>query len=126
MSAARVLIVDDDPAVRAIMAALIKRDGTTVDIAQDGEQAIAMLRGERYDAVVLDLLMPRIDGLGVIAFMKNERVDTPVIVLSAVSDDQALDPAIVRVVMHKPFEPRELRRVVSAVTGMRVTAANAS
>ena len=126
MRSARVLIVDDDPAVRAIMAALIKRDGTTVDIAEDGEQAIALLRGERYDAVVLDLLMPRIDGLGVIAFMKNERIDTPVIVLSAVSDDQALDPAIVRVVMHKPLEPRELRRVVSAVTSMRVSATTAS
>jgi DNA-binding response OmpR family regulator len=115
MGAARILIVDDDPAVRQIIAALLKRDGVTADIAENGEEAIAMLRKETYDTVVLDLLMPRVDGRGVIAFMKEEGIATPVIVLSAVSDDHDLDPEIVRVAMQKPLDPRELRLVVAAV-----------
>ena len=115
MDAARILIVDDDPAVRQIIAALLKRDGMSADIAVDGEAAIAMLRKEKYDAVVLDLMMPRVDGRGVIAFMKGENVNTPVIVLSAVTDDHELDPEIVRVAMQKPLDPRELRMVVAAV-----------
>ena len=113
----RVLIVDDDPAVRQIVAALLKRDGTEVDIAEDGELAIAALRRQTYAVVLLDLLMPRVDGIGVISFMKEQGIETPVIVLSAVTDDHAwdLDPQLVRVAMQKPLDPRELRKVVSAV-----------
>lgn len=113
----RVLIVDDDPAIRQIVAALLARDGTDSEIAEDGSAAITLLRRERYDAVLLDLLMPRVDGLGVIAFMKENGIDTPVIVISAVTDDQVehLDPQLVRVAMQKPLEPRELRRVVEAI-----------
>jgi DNA-binding response OmpR family regulator len=115
--AARVLIVDDDPAIRQILSALLKRDGTECDIAEDGEQAIAKLQQNRYDVVLLDLLMPRVDGVGVIAYMKESSIITPVVVISAVMDDRVdtLDPQLVRVAMQKPLEPRELRRVVEAI-----------
>lgn len=114
---AKVLIVDDDPAIRQILAALLARDGTACEIAEDGEAAISLLRQQRYDVVLLDLLMPRVDGLGVIAFMKENNIESPVVVISAVTDDQVehLDPQLVRVAMQKPLEPRELRRVVEAI-----------
>lgn len=115
--AAQVLIVDDDPAIRQILSALLRRDGTECEIAEDGEAAIAHLRQHRYDVVLLDLLMPRVDGLGVLAFMKENDIVTPVVVLSAVTDDRVelLDPNLVRIAMQKPLEPRELRRVVDAI-----------
>jgi DNA-binding response OmpR family regulator len=111
----RVLIVEDDPAVRQIVRVLLERDGVEVDIAEDGERATAMLRARPYAAVLLDLLMPRLDGRGVIAFMKEQSLETPVVVVTAVSDSGDLDPDLVRVVMQKPFEARELRKIVSAV-----------
>jgi DNA-binding response OmpR family regulator len=115
--AARVLIVDDDPAIRQILSALLKRDGTECDIAEDGEDAISHLQQQTYDVVLLDLLMPRVDGVGVIAYMKENSITTPVVVISAVMDDRVdtLDPQLVRVAMQKPLEPRELRRVVEAI-----------
>jgi DNA-binding response OmpR family regulator len=113
----RVLIVDDDPAVRQILAALLHRGGVLADVAPDGEAATAMLRERNYRVVLLDLLMPRLDGQGVLAFMKENGITTPVIVLSAVSDERGtdLDPQLVRVTMQKPLDPRELRTVVNAI-----------
>ena len=117
MTDRRVLIVDDDPAIRQIVRALLERDGVAADIAEDGERATTMLRDHEYAAVVLDLLMPRLDGRGVIAFMNEHNIETPVIVLSAIGDEEAgeLDPRLVRVVLQKPFEARDLRKVVTAV-----------
>jgi len=111
----RVLIVEDDPAVRQIVRVLLERDGVEVDIAEDGERATSMLGERKYSAVLLDLLMPRLDGHGVIAFMKERGMEIPVVVVTAISDSADLDPGLVRVVMQKPFEARELRKVVNAV-----------
>ncbi|HYO77729.1 MAG TPA: response regulator [Thermoanaerobaculia bacterium] len=111
----RVLIVEDDPAVRQIVRVLLERDGIVADIAEDGEHATALLREHKYAAVLLDLLMPRLDGHGVLSFMKEQSLETPVVVVTAVSDSADLDPDLVRVVMQKPFEARELRKVVNAV-----------
>ena len=113
----RVLIVEDDPAVRQIVRVLLERDGVEVDIAEDGERATALLRERTYAAVLLDLLMPRLDGRGVISFMRERGLATPVVVVTAVADSD-LDPQIVRVVLQKPCEARELRKVVSAVLEM--------
>jgi DNA-binding response OmpR family regulator len=112
----RVLIVDDDPAVREIVAAILQREGIDSDVASDGEQAIRLLSsGSSYAAVVLDLLMPRIDGAGVMAFIRDHGIAAPVIVMSAVSGDAVLDPTIVRVAMQKPIQLADLRDVVRAV-----------
>ena len=117
MSSRRVLVVDDDPAIRQIIAVLLQRDGVDVDIAEDGERANAMLAKTEYAAVLLDLVMPRLDGHGVIEFMKARGLTTPIVVISAVTDEHAfeLDPQLVRVAMQKPIEPRELRTVVKAI-----------
>ena len=117
MSARRVLVVDDDPAIREIIAVLLRRDGVDVDIAEDGERANAMLEKNEYAAVVLDLIMPRLDGHGVIEFMKSRGMTTPIVVVSAVTDGRIddLDPQLVRVRLKKPVEPRELKAVVTAI-----------
>jgi DNA-binding response OmpR family regulator len=116
MSSRRVLVVDDDPAIRQIIAVLLQRDGVDVEIAEDGSRANALLAENEYAVVLLDLMMPRVDGYGVIEFMKARGITTPIVVISAVSDERDdLDPQLVRVAMQKPIEPRELRTVVKAI-----------
>jgi len=111
-----VLIVDDDPAVREIVSAILHREAVTCDVANDGEQAVDLLRRETYVAVLLDLLMPRLDGEAVIRFMKERGITTPVVVMSAVADgSQDLDPSIVTIQMQKPIELGDLRAVVRAI-----------
>ena len=99
------LIVDDDPAVRDILSAILRREGWTAESAIDGDDAIAMLKVKTYSIVVLDLRMPRIDGVGVIEFMKHQEIATPVIVVAAAPEDVTLDPRIVR--MAEGSEPPE-------------------
>jgi DNA-binding response OmpR family regulator len=112
----RSLIVDDDPSVRDILCAILRRDGWEADCASDGDEAIELLKQKTHDVVVLDLLMPGIDGEGVLQFMKERGLTTPVIVVSAVAHDRNLDPQIVRVVLQKPIEIRDLRAVLRAIS----------
>ncbi len=84
--AERVLIVDDDPVQRRLLQSMIARSGYDVVIAEGGDAAAAMLTGAgagEFDAVVLDLVMPDLDGLGVLARMREAGLTTPVIVQTA-------------------------------------------
>lgn len=111
------LIVDDDPGVRDVLTAILKRDGWRVDAVADGEQALNCLDRTSYAVVVLDLMMPRISGQEVIAEIRKRKIDTRVIVISAVSsaEGSTLDPSIVTVSMQKPIELGDLRAVVRAI-----------
>jgi DNA-binding NtrC family response regulator len=82
--AARILIVDDDPVQRRLLDNMVRKFGHEPVIAESGEQAAAMLAtGERIDCVVLDLVMPDLDGLGVLARMREAGSTVPVIVQTA-------------------------------------------
>jgi DNA-binding NtrC family response regulator len=80
----RVLIVDDDPVQRRLLENMVTRAGHDAVIAEGGDAAVALLTGaDRFDAVVLDLVMPDLDGLGVLAKMREASLTTPVIVQTA-------------------------------------------
>src|SRR5215470_8829939 len=82
--AARVLIVDDDPVQRRLLDNMVRKFGHEPVIAESGEQAAGLLtNGERFDCVVLDLVMPDLDGLGVLARMREAGNATPLIVQTA-------------------------------------------
>ena len=114
----RVLIVDDDPALRALVQRCIAPAAAHIDHADDGESALAMLAAHPADIVILDLELPRMNGLEVLMRVRRES-DMPVIVLSGRGDesdrvlglDLGADDYIV-----KPFLPRELLSRVRAVT----------
>src|SRR5499425_3196363 len=80
----RVLIVDDDPVQRRLLENMVTRTGYEAVVAEGGDAAVALLAGaDRIDAVVLDLVMPDLDGLGVLAKLREAGLTTPVIVQTA-------------------------------------------
>jgi two-component system response regulator MprA len=79
----RLLVVDDDPAVRDALALVLGLDGFEVSLAADGREAIRALGDERPDAIVLDVLMPELDGLEVCRRIRAAGDRTPVLMLTA-------------------------------------------
>jgi two-component system OmpR family response regulator len=79
----RVLVVEDDPHIAAFVRTGLQEAGYAVDHAVDGEEAYALAVNEPYDAAVVDLMLPRLDGLGLIERMRGTGVATPVLILSA-------------------------------------------
>jgi two-component system, OmpR family, response regulator MprA len=78
-----VLVVEDEPAVRSSLERALKLDGHEVGLAHDGAQALNMLAGDQWDAVVLDVMMPNVDGLEVCRRMRARGDGTPVLMLTA-------------------------------------------
>jgi two-component system OmpR family response regulator len=79
----RVLIVEDEEALRRQLAGTIAEAGYAADCAADGEQADFLMRTESYDAVVLDLGLPKIDGLTLLRRWRDEGIFAPVLILTA-------------------------------------------
>jgi CheY-like chemotaxis protein len=78
-----VLIVDDDPVQRRLLEAMVQRFGYQARLAESGDTALNMTIGHepsRIDCIVLDLVMPNLDGLGVLARLREAGCDIPVIV----------------------------------------------
>jgi CheY-like chemotaxis protein len=83
-----VMVVDDDPNARDLLAAAVRREGYRVIEATDGETALALAREWRPDAVTLDVLMPRMDGWAVLTALKSdvELAEIPVIIVTVLAD----------------------------------------
>lgn len=79
----RILLVDDEPALRQSVARSLRFEGYTVVTASDGREALDVVRSARPDALVLDVMMPRLDGLGVCRSLRAEGDRTPVLMLTA-------------------------------------------
>ena len=120
----RVLVVDDEQMVREVLARYLQTEGFEVDIAGDGEQALDRFVTDTPDLVLLDLMLPRIDGLEVFRRMRAS-ADVPVIMLTArgqetdriVGLDLGADDYVT-----KPFSPREVVSRVRAVLRRTTTA----
>jgi len=125
MSEVRVLVVDDEPMVRDVLARYLEKEGFAVDTAEDGAAALDAYERTVPDLVLLDLMLPRIDGLEVLRRMRAVR-SAPVIMITAKGEETD------RVVglelgaddyVTKPFSPREVVARVRAV--LRRTAGDA-
>jgi two-component system response regulator MprA len=79
----RILVVDDDRAVRESLRRSLAFNGYTVDLAEDGVEALEAITNERPDALVLDVMMPRLDGLEVCRQLRSTGDDLPILVLTA-------------------------------------------
>ena len=78
-----VLVADDDKNTRRLMQAVLERDGYTVSLAADGQEALAVLDREHIDLVVLDVMMPRMDGYAFTAALRETKSDLPILMVSA-------------------------------------------
>ncbi|HYO76558.1 MAG TPA: response regulator [Thermoanaerobaculia bacterium] len=112
----RVLVADDDQSIRKLVCTLLQREGLAVDAAADGQEAIERLQQRTYAVILLDLMMPRVDGFGVIDYLRNNPpAQKPVIlVVSAYADQKfkRVDPNLVAGVLRKPFEVADLGGLV--------------
>jgi two-component system response regulator MprA len=114
----RVLVVDDDEAVRRSVAHALTRDGYEVSVAPDGGAALESLAGTRQDAVVLDILMPEPNGLEVCRRLRARGDRTPILMLTArdlVADRVAGLDAGADDYLAKPFALEELRARIRAL-----------
>ncbi len=113
MSKNRILVVDDEPGIVDIARANLEGQGYTVIGAYDGEEALELIREERPDLVILDILMPEMDGWDVLERIESDPdlSGIPVIMLTArVSDEDVLRGLETGAVeyMTKPFYPQDL------------------
>jgi two-component system response regulator PilR (NtrC family) len=112
-----VLVVDDDDAIRLIMTRILARAGFAVTQAADGREAIQKIQHHRFDAILLDLMMPNTDGYEVIAYVKQHHPgQRGVIVVSAaaVRAFDKIDMTVVAATLRKPFDLDALVAAVNA------------
>lgn len=105
-----ILVVDDDDAIRTMVERVLRREHFEVESARDGQEAIEKLARKDYGTVLLDLMMPRVDGHGVLRFLETRRAPAPVIVMTANSQGgrEAAGLKPVFRVLSKPFEIGQL------------------
>jgi len=113
----RVLVVDDEAAIRALVAKIIERAGFDVETARDGREAIDKLHEGDYDVLVIDLMMPNIDGYGVVDYLRERGGQQPAVILITAADSAAvrkMDGAFVHSVLRKPFDIDVLADLITA------------
>jgi DNA-binding response OmpR family regulator len=113
----RVLVVDDEPNIREVVELYLKREGFVVDVAADGEEALAIIEHTPPDLIVLDLMMPKLGGLEMTRLVRGG-LDIPIIMLTAKSqEDEKIYGLEIGAddYITKPFSPRELVARVKVV-----------
>ncbi len=114
----RILLVEDNQRLSAALKAQLEKDGYTVDALLDGKQGLAYAEETTYDLIILDIMLPKKDGLAICRELREEHVNTPVLMLTArdtVNDrilglDSGADDYLV-----KPFDINELRARLRAL-----------
>ena len=117
-----ILVVDDYPLNRLKLARLLEQQGHTVTMAENGQQALALLRTQAFDVILLDIVMPEMDGYQVLAHLQADTGlrDIPVIVISAVDEIDSVVKCIELGALDylpKPFNPTLLRARLATRAG---------
>jgi DNA-binding response OmpR family regulator len=121
-AATRILICDDDPVILRLLQVNLELEGYEVLLASDGENALEVANAENPDLVILDIMMPKLDGYQTCSKLKENSAtkDIPVIFLSAKAQQSDIDRGKeygVEDYLTKPFDPNELIEVVERVLG---------
>ncbi len=119
-----ILIVDDAEAARESMTAILKKAGYDVTEAADGEQALETLSAQSFDLAIVDIWMPRKNGLSMLQELRGQRSDIPVIIVSGGGPGAPLERSAALAdiygaaeVLFKPFENFELLDAVKGILG---------
>lgn len=114
LSQPKALVVDDDVQIRTLISTILRRERYDVDQAEDGAVAISKLGDNGYDIVLLDLMMPKVDGLGVIAYLEKNQPQamSHVVVMTAFTRSAVERIGFACPILAKPFD---LDRLMSLV-----------
>lgn len=119
---AKILVVDDDPSVVEMLTFILTRKKYTVVCAHDGKEGLAVAKREKPDLIILDIMMPVMDGLSVSGILFQDPVLrlTPVLILTAKESAQHMFTLLpnVRLYMTKPFDPHDLCQNILRLLGM--------
>ena len=121
MSKPRILIADDEEGIRESLN-LVLADLYELTFAKDGEEALALLQNEPFAAALLDIKMPKLDGLEVLRRLSGSRVKTPVMMLTAYQSVELAKEAIklgARDYLPKPFEREEILSSIHGILNKR-------
>lgn len=115
----RILLVEDEKYMAQALAQVLQKNNYTVDLAYDGEYGLDCALSGIYDVIVLDIMLPKMNGLEVLKFLRSQQVSTPVLLLTAKSETQdkveGLD-AGADDYLPKPFQMEELLARLRALT----------
>jgi DNA-binding response OmpR family regulator len=116
---AKVLVVDDDPAIRQLLSDVLELDGHEVHVAVDGADGVRAFANVRPDFVVLDVMMPHLDGFGVLHSIRiQEKSRVPVLLLTAAPDGAARGrESGASYYLAKPFTADEVLFLIDGVLG---------
>lgn len=124
----KILVVDDEPSITTLLKYNLEKEGLEVEIACDGLQAVEMATSQEFDFIVLDLMLPKLDGFEVTKKLRQQHIETPILMLTA--KDDVVDKIVGLEIgaddyLTKPFSPRELLARMRAVY-RRLTAPSSS
>jgi DNA-binding response OmpR family regulator len=116
----RVLVIDDEPLIGTILSYAFGADGHEMRTADSGRDGIEMARTDHPDVIVLDLMMPSVNGYDVLEVLRDDEAtkEVPILVLTAVTLTRERDRCLAEgadIVMTKPFDPRDVARAVDAL-----------
>lgn len=117
-----VLVVDDDEDTRNLLTSMLTRQGLTVDTAAEGGAALQLLEQRTYSVILLDLLMPGVDGFTLLERIHRSAVAMPVVLVMTDADRSVvdrLDAKGIHGVVRKPFDPEELAVLVVACADIK-------
>jgi DNA-binding NtrC family response regulator len=114
-SSIKILIVDDEEMMRSLLEKILKREGYNVIAAEDGVQAVEILKKEDVSLVISDMKMPRMDGFELLKYVKQEYPNVGIIIMTAYGDTYTVKDALLLGAdeyITKPFKSYEISLVV--------------
>ena len=114
----KILIVDDEPAILTLLQYNLEAEHYQVETATDGQEALDKVRSEPFDFIILDLMLPSLSGLDVTRKIREEKIQTPIMILTA--KDNETDKIVGLELgaddyVTKPFSPREIIARIKAI-----------
>jgi DNA-binding response OmpR family regulator len=120
----KILIVEDEDRIRQVIKIIIRGNLVDVDEAADGKVALEKIKSSKYDMVILDLMIPEIDGMGVLQTIRSDETtkDIPVVIVSAKTRDSEILAGMkegANFYITKPFEPQDLINIMEFILGVK-------
>jgi two-component system response regulator VicR len=117
----KILVVDDEPDIHTVIKTILSKKDYDVQTASDGQEALQKLSTEKYDLIILDVLMPNVDGFTVLLRIRESgQTDLPVVMLTAMSSDRDMWKGYEKGATYyltKPFDNKQMVNIIDYLIG---------